>query len=68
MAFEYIFIEIFAIAKMHTHNIPIEAIISGIFALPTNILNGIQNGADIGNIAANRFILLAGFTIEKYDK
>ena len=26
MAFEYIFIEIFAIAKMHTPNIPIDAI------------------------------------------
>ena len=42
--------------------------ISPFFALPTKILNGVQNGDENGNIAANLFILLAGFIIEKYDK
>ena len=45
-----------------------KVIISGNLALPTNILSGIQKGAEIGNIEANRLILLAGFIIEKYAK
>lgn len=38
------------------------------FASPIIILNGIQNGDDIGNNDANMFISLVGFIIVKYDK
>ena len=37
-------------------------------ASPIIILNGIQNGDDIGSIAANSFRLPVGFIIVKYDK
>ena len=42
--------------------------ISPVFALPTRILSGIQNGDENGNTAANKLISLAGFIIEKYAK
>ena len=68
MADEYTFIDILAIAIIVANKIPIDAIISPISALPINILKGIQNGDDIGNIPANIFIPLVGFIIVKYAR
>lgn len=51
-----------------TINIAIEIITSFTLAKPIIILNGIQNGEDIGHIEANTFKLLVGFIIVKYDK
>ena len=36
-----------------------DVIISPVFALPINILSGMQNGDENGNIAANKLISLA---------
>ena len=68
MAFEYIFIATWAITKIVTIKIAIEIITSVVLASPIIILNGIQNGDDIGNIDANTFNSLVGFIIVKYDK
>ena len=49
-------------------NTAIDNIISEVDAIPIIILNGIQNGDEIGNIAANWFNSLVGFIMVKYDK
>ena len=53
---------------MVTTKIAIEIITSVESASPIIILNGIQNGDDIGNNDANKLSLLVGFIIVKYDK
>ena len=50
------------------NKITIEIITSVGLASPIIILNGIQNGDEIGNIDAKTFNSLAGFIIVKYDK
>ena len=49
-------------------SITIEPKISGPVAISIITLNGIQNGDDIGNIAAILFSSLVGFIIVKYAK
>ena len=68
MADEYIFIEIFATNKIVTTNTASEIASSILVASPIITLNGMQNGEDIGTIAAILFKLLAGFIIVKYDR
>ena len=62
------FIAIFAIIIPVINKITIEIITSVGLASPIIILNGIQNGDEIGNIDAKTFNSLAGFIIVKYDK
>ena len=57
-----------AITIIVTTKIAIEIITSVESASPIIILNGIQNGDDIGNNDANKLSLLVGFIIVKYDK
>ena len=58
----------FAITNIVITKIAIDIKTSDVDAIPIIILNGIQNGDDIGNIAANKFNSLVGFIIVKYDK
>ena len=51
-----------------TIKIAIDNATSLIRANPIIILNGMQNGDDIGNNEANKLRSLVGFIIVKYDK
>lgn len=60
--------DILAIINIVMSRTTIEATICIGVATPIIILNGIQNGAEIGNMEANTFKLLVGFIIVKYAK
>ena len=51
-----------------TIKITIDNAISTAFDNPIITLNGMQNGAEIGNKAANKLSSLVGFIIVKYAK
>ena len=68
MACEYILIDIFATTNIVIAITTNDIAISCVVAIPIITLNGIQNGDDIGNIAANLFNSLVGFIIVKYAK
>ena len=57
-----------AITIIVTIKIAIDIITSVVLANPIIILNGMQNGDDIGNSEANKLRSLVGFIIVKYDK